>query len=271
MNLTISCLVALPVLLVAAPVFAQSLETSRDLCPDRPGLNTPACTVDSGRVQVELSLADWTRDKAGPVRTDDLVLGDLLMRVGVSDAAELRIGWSSYGHQSVRDRVAGTRASDSGTGDVTLGVKYNLMSPKGSGTSVGILPSVTLPTGTGPLNSGDWSAAVQLPVSFELGGGVSFGLTPELAAAVDGDGDGRHAAYAITGGFGFSPVDNLAVAIEAQVARDDDPTGASTASIAGIAFGYQTGENSQIDIGSQFGLNSNAADVQLYVGVTRRF
>lgn len=258
-------------LLIATPAVAQSDSGSRDLCPDRPGLNTPTCTVDSGRVQVELSLADWTRDKAGPVRADDVLLGDVLLRVGVSDAAEIRIGWSSYGHQTVHDRVAGTRLADSGTGDLTLGVKYSLMSPDGSGTSVGILPSVTVPTGTGPLQSGDWSASVQVPVSFDIGAGVSFGLTPELAAAVDGDGDGRHAAFALTGGFGFSPIDNLAVAIEAQVARDDDPAGASTASVAGIALGYQTSVNSQIDVGSQFGLNANAADVQLYVGVTRRF
>lgn len=258
-------------LLSPAAALAQEAGAARDLCPDRPGLNTPACTVDEGRVQVELSLVDWARESSAGVRTSDLLLGDLLVRVGVSDQAELRIGWGAYGRQTINNRIAGTRTSDSGTGELTLGVKYNLLSPDGSGTSVGILPSVTIPTGSGPLDSGDWSAAVQLPVSFDLGGGVSFGLTPELAAAVDGDGDGRHAAYALTGGFGFSPIDNLAVAVEAQVARDDDPAGASTASIAGIAFGYQTDENSQIDIGSQFGLNSNAADVEIYVGITRRF
>jgi hypothetical protein len=260
-----------------APLFvllfpaAASAQEGRDLCPDRPGLNTPACTIDAGRVQVEVSLADWARSSGGGVRSDELLLGDTLVRIGVSDSAELRIGWTPYGEQRVRDRLAGTRASDSGSGELTLGVKYNLMSPDGSGTSVGLLPSVTLPTGSGPLDSGDWSAAVQLPVSFDLGNDVSFGLTPEISAAVDGDGDGRHAAYALTAGFGFAPVDNLAVAIEAQVARDDDPTGGSTAAIAGVALGYQIGEDSQIDIGSQFGLNRNAADVELYVGVSRRF
>lgn len=258
-------------LFMPVAALAQAGGGGRDLCPDRPGLNTPACTVDAGRVQAEISLADWARDSAGGVRSDDLLLGDLLVRIGVSDSAEVRVGWAAYGHQSIRDRNAGTRTSDSGAGELTFGVKYNLANPDGGSTSIGILPSVTIPTGSGPLDSGDWSASVQLPVSFDLGGGVSFGLTPELAAAADADGDGRHGAYALTGGFGFSPIDNLAVAVEAQVARDDDPSGASTASIAGIALGYQTGENSQIDIGSQFGLNANAADVEIYVGITRRF
>lgn len=257
-------------LLCSTGAWAQA-ETPRSLCPDRPGLNTPACTIEQGRTQIELSLGDWTRDRASTVRTTDWVVGDMLARVGVNEVAEVRIGWTAFGRQTIRDVVAGTRATDSGVGDLSLGVKYNLMSPDGSGTSVGLLPSITLPTGSGPLAAGDWSASLQLPVSFELGGSIAFGLTPEVAAAVDSDGDGRHAAYALTGGFGFSPIENLAVAIEAQVSRDDDPSGASTATLAGLAFGYQTGDNSQIDFGSQFGLNANAPDVQLYVGITRRF
>ena len=31
--------------------------------------DTPACTLDSGHVLVELGLADWTRDTAGPMRS----------------------------------------------------------------------------------------------------------------------------------------------------------------------------------------------------------
>lgn len=254
----------------SSAAWAQA-EPSRPLCPDRPGLNTPACTVEPGRTQIELSLGDWTRDRSAAVQTTDVLAGDMLARIGVSDAAELRIGWTAFGRQTVRDLATGVRTRDSGVGDLVLGVKYNLVSPDGSGTSIGLLPSVSLPTGSGPLTAGDWSLSLQVPASFELGGGVAFGVTPEIAAAVDSDGNGRHAAYALTGGFGFSPVNNLAVAIEAQLVRDEDPSGASTATLAGIALGYQTGDNSQIDFGSQFGLNENAADVQLYVGITRRF
>ena len=80
----LSSLVSLIVLSAAAAGQAQSGAdngTVRDLCPDRPGLNTPACTVDSGRVQMELSLADWARSREGNVRSDDLAFGDLLVRI----------------------------------------------------------------------------------------------------------------------------------------------------------------------------------------------
>ena len=63
---------ALPLLFCASATIAHA-DQLRDLCPDRPGLGTPACTVDKGRVLLEVGLADWTRDDSGGTRTDTTV------------------------------------------------------------------------------------------------------------------------------------------------------------------------------------------------------
>jgi hypothetical protein len=64
---------ALVALLIAVPAAAQ--DKPRDYCPARPGLGSPACTIDPGRVSVETSLADWTLDRQGADRTDTVLIG----------------------------------------------------------------------------------------------------------------------------------------------------------------------------------------------------
>jgi len=64
----------------------------RDYCPDRPGLGTPSRTVDPGHVSVEMGMADWTLDRTSAERTDTLLPGDVLIRYGIADHAEVQFG-----------------------------------------------------------------------------------------------------------------------------------------------------------------------------------
>src|SRR3546814_7519690 len=59
-------------LAAATPALA---EEGRALCPDRPGLGTPACTVDVGAVVLEVGVADWTLDDNADSRTDSWAFG----------------------------------------------------------------------------------------------------------------------------------------------------------------------------------------------------
>jgi len=107
---------------------------SRDLCPDRPGLGTPACALDAGRLVIELGLGDWTRDKAGSVRTDAITTGDALVRFGLNDSLEAQIGWTAYGHVRTRDSATGFVDKASGTGDVTMALRQNLKTQTARGS-----------------------------------------------------------------------------------------------------------------------------------------
>lgn len=251
----------------AAPALAAE---ARDLCPDRPGLGTPACTVEAGQLVFELGLADWTREDDGPQRTDTILAGEGLLRVGLTSTLEAQIGWTAVGHVRERDATSGTVDARTRTGDVTFALRQNLYNPDGSGFSIAAMPYASLPTGGSGVGAGDWGAGLLVPVSIEAGS-VSIGLTPHVDAAVDRDGNGRHLAYGTVAGIGFDLSDAVSMAAEVSATRDRDPAGRSTELLAGLSAGWQPDDDSQWDIGANLGLNRESPDIQLYAGYVRRF
>lgn len=260
-------LAALGALLFAAPAFASD---GRDLCPDRPGLGTPPCTVEPGKVVFELGLADWTREDDGPQRTDTILTGDALLRVGLTSSLEVQVGWTVLGHVRERDAALGTIDKRTRTGDVTVALRQNLHNPDGSGFSIAAMPYASLPTGGAGVGAGDWEAGLLVPVAIDAGP-VSIGLTPHIDAAVNGDGNGRHLAYGTVAGLGFDLSDVVSVSTELSFTRDRDPAGRTTEWLAGFSAGWQPGDDSQWDIGVNTGLNRDSPDVQIYAGYARRF
>lgn len=242
----------------------------RDYCPARPGLGTPACTIPPGRVSIETGLADWTLEDGLGERSDTVLLGDTLVRAGLTDRVEFQVGWTPYGQVRTRDATTGVVANARGVGDVMLGLGVNLANPDGSGFAVAVEPFVTLPTGGAAIGAGDWGAGVVVPMSYDLGRSFSLQLTSEVDAAVDGDRRGRHLAYGAILGLGFPLGDTLSATIEGQAMRDDDPAGATTQGYASLSFGWTPSDDWQFDIGGVAGLNGDSADVELYLGVSRR-
>lgn len=147
----------------------------RDYCPARPGLGSPTCTIDPGKVSVEVGIAGWTQDKEDGIKTDAYDLGDTQVRVGVSENAELLFGWQAYSATDYRTPQG--KYSQSGIGDAIVGAKLNLKNPDGSGFSVAVQPFVTLPVGDNEVSAGDWGAGIIIPVSYELPGGASLQYT----------------------------------------------------------------------------------------------
>src|SRR3954463_629551 len=200
---------ALPLLLFAGAANAEGL---RDLCPDRPGLGTPACTMDPGHVQFELGLGDWTLTRQGGDREDDFATGDLLVRYGLTSSLEMQVGWTAYTH--VRTRSGNIVARNGGAGDVFIALRQNLHDPDGSGFSAALMPYATLPTGSDGIGAGDWGGGLIVPMSYELPGGVFLGFTARADAAVDEDGDGRHFAYSGIIGLDIPITDALGATVE---------------------------------------------------------
>lgn len=255
-------------LLLASHVHA---EDARDLCPDRPGLGTPACTVSPGGVVGELGIGDWTRDSDAASRTDTLLAGEALLRIGLTDTLEGQVGWTAFGFVRSRDRQTGAVQKDEDVGDVTLALRQNLHNPDGSGFSVAVMPYASLPLGGAPIGAGDWGAGLILPVSYELTDGLSIALTPEVDAAVDADGHGRHLGYGSVAGIGLALNDALSASTEISLYRDEDPAGHSTETLLGLSAAWQPDETTQIDLGVNLGLNRNSPDSQIYCGIAHRF
>lgn len=273
----ITCHIGLVALCAAlsctAPAGAQLLQSQplRDLCADRPGLDTPPCTVDKGHLIMETGLVDWTHEKDADTRTDTVTAGDVLLRLGIAEDMEVQAGWTAFGHVRDRDLETGAITRGSGVGDLTLAIRRNLRNPDGSGFSAAVMPYVTLPTGGHAIGAGGTAFGLLLPLSFSLSKGLTLSLTPEADATVDEDRNGRHLAYGSVVGIGVDLTDSLTGTVEFQATRDNDPAGHVTEALASLSFGWQSGDNMQFDIGGVAGLNHDSPDAEIYAGITRRF
>ncbi len=252
---------------MATPAFAD--DALRPLCPARPGLATPPCIVDAGHALAEIGLGAWTLAKQDGTRTDTIVVGDLLLRFGLDARDEVQVGLTSFGTVRTRDLSGVSRAS--GVGDMTLAFKHSLANPDGSGISIALQPFVTLPTGGSAIGAGDWGAGLIVPVGVSLSNVVSLELTPEIDAAVNEDGHGRHVALSAVEGLSFALSSKVSSALEVEEVHDADPTGTQDHALAGLAFAWQPSSSWQLDMGSVAGLDRHSPDVELYVGVSRRF
>lgn len=249
--------------LIALPAQAQ------ELCAERPGQATPSCVVDPGQVQIESSLIDWNRTDQPGAREDDLLFGDTLIRVGVTEGLEVRGTFTAYEHDRTRD-ASGIDISH-GFGDVALSAKWRALDGGDTGVSVALLPSVTLPVGAHGVSQGKWSADLTVPVDVPLSDKWSLDLSPTLSAAADEDGKGRHVAYAGAASLGYQISDAVTIGGELWAQRDDDPAGHQTLATADLTLAWQPGKEWQLDLSSYAGLTRATPDIELIAGVTRRF
>lgn len=256
-------------LVVALPGVAAAQH--RDLCAERPGLGTPACTVEPGHVLVETGAIDWTRERDDNGRTDTIGIADTLVRVGVGTATELQVGWPPYGRQRLRDATTGAVTRRGRVGDVMLGVKRNLAEPDGHGLSFALTPFVTLPVGRTPIGAGDWGGGIVAPLTYDLSDAVQVEFTAEADAAVDEDGHGRHLAYSGVAGVEWDVVEHVELVGEVQAIRDRDPAGRTTQYLAAVSAAWQPSGHIQFDIGTAAGLNHAAPDVSVYGGIAALF
>ena len=246
MGLRIKAWIAVPLLLAAGAANADDL---RPLCADRPGLGTPPCTIDPGHALVELGGVDWTTEHDATSRTDTVVAGDLLVRYGLTDSLEAQVGYTAFGTVRVRDKLTGKITHDSGTGDATVALKKNFVSPDGSGFSISAMGYATLPAGGQAIGAGDWSAGFLLPISYSLTDKLQLALTPQVSAEVDGDRNGRHLAYSNVIGLAYALTKKVTGTLEFQAIRDHDPGDHTTQLLASLSFGWQPQDDLQLDMG----------------------
>lgn len=254
-------------------VFMPSMASAeeRDYCPDRPGIGTPACTVSPGRFSAEAGIGGWTLDRDAAERQDIFQGGDLLLRYGVAEHAEVQLGWTGIGWSRTRDRETGEVDRRHGAGDVTLALRRNLMNPDGSGLSLAVMPYVSLPVGGQPIGAGDWGAGLSVPLSYELSDKWSLVSSTQVDAAVEEDGNGRHLAFGEVVGASLKIGEAVTATAEYQVTADHDPQGYAVAHLSGLSLGWQLADNLQVDAGANAGLDRDAPDLEVYFGISRQF
>ena len=257
-------------LLAAAPTGAHAADSLRDLCPDRPGKGTSACTVDAGHWQLEVDAIDVTRDRSGGATTDSWVVADPNLKYGVTDTLDLEAGIAPYEAVHSRDHATGATTTDSGIGDFYLRAKDMVLSGQ---VSVALEPYVKLPTAKRSLGNGKAEAGVVVPLAQALPDGWSLGVTAEADALENAAGHGRHGAGSLTLGLSRGVGGGVNLGAELWGGWNFDPSGHGRQRSFDVSAAWipVKDANLQLDGGVNLGLNRQTPQAQVYAGVSRRF
>ena len=265
MQRSLTCL-CLTVALRPLPASAHAEE--RDFCANRPGLGTPACTLAPGSAMVEVGIGAWDHSSDAHSVEDDTTLGDALLRVGVTETAEVQFGLTSHVIQRTRDRKTGAVSRVAGIGDGTLAVRQSLSGPNGK---IALEAFATLPFAKQPSGIGEWSGGLLLPADFELPSGFEIDFTPELDVSANASGVGHHLSWG--GVVGLSHALGKAVTLtgEMEAFRDDDPDGHSTDARVAGSLAWQVSSRFQLDFEADAGISAGAPERSLAVGLAWQF
>ncbi|MFH1498024.1 MAG: transporter [Verrucomicrobiota bacterium] len=265
----------LPLLAIVActGLTAASTQTAaRPLTTDRPDATESPYTVEPGRVQLEISAADYTRDKNNPARdgtrTETWSVAPLNIRIGLTASTELQLVYEPHIIERVKDRALATTTTERGAGDLTLRYKLNLANNQADGSPAwGLMPYVKLPTADDALGNGNVEGGLIVPFAMDLSGGWGFGAMTELAVVRNAADTGHRAAWLNTATVARDLTDRVGVFFEttALVGEGKPALTANTGFTVGVT------DDLQFDAGVNFGLTRAADDLTVFAGLAWRY
>lgn len=257
------------VLLSLSPSAAATAAAQEDLCVNRPGLDTPPCTLAHGRVTAEVGALGWDHTAQSGGFEDDLTMADTLLRIGLGSSTELQLGFGGWNHQRMRGGGGSMTATGQGLGDTSIGLRRGFGGE--ADAKIAAQVTITLPTGARGFSAGDWGASLLVPMAFPLPAGFSLAITPQIDAAVNGSGHGRHLAWGSAAGISHALGPSLSLTGEIGAYRDQDPAGPSTDARLAASLAWRVGPAWQIDLELDKGISNGAPDHALKLGFARAF
>lgn len=228
------------------------------LVTDRPDFTESTASVAPGRVQLESGYTLTRTDV-----TDAHDVGELLVRIGVAEPLELRLGANSW---HVADAPGGTTSGWTGP---AVGAKATLLEPGGDHPlvpSVALLAGTSLPAGHDELAPSGAEPEATLALGWELTGRLSLGANLTRGRPLrDGERFGRTTASLAAG---LSLTERLGTYLEAYTRRPSAPAGGDTDVLNG-GVTLLLGPDAQLDARLGAGL-AGGPDLVLGVGLAVR-
>ena len=243
----------------------------RDFNPDRPSVTNGPYTVDPGHWLLEVGLFEYTRDRYNSegIRLDSFVLGDTNVRLGLTSFAEIDLLFAAYTYILTTDKNTGAEQRQGGFSDLTLRSKINIFGGDGGPLAIGLIPSVTFPSGANGIGTRGFAGGFGLPVQFELP--FDFQLAVEsIIQTIHEPGGGSHFDYPNSVSLSHPITKKLSTYLEFAT---DTSTAAHTSWIGTIdtALVYQPVDNWQMDAGVNIGVTKAANDLFTFVGMAWRY
>ncbi len=243
----------------------------RSFSTDRPDKSTSPFTVDAGHFQYETDLLGGLYDAyaASRTRTREFFTGDPVLKLGVTNFADVEIALGGYQNYRVKDRTANSTSNFDGFGDVTVRAKVNVLGNDGGAWAVAIVPYFKIPTATRGLGNGAGEFGVTIPVQYALPFNVTALVVTEFDDFKNLTDTGRHAGYTNLINLSRPIAPKLTASVEVWSSVQTNHVASQYT--LDLALAYALGPNTQIDTATYIGLNKAAPDVVAYVGLSQRF
>jgi hypothetical protein len=219
-------------------------------------------------VQIETSVAEFTRDRHNPEREElrqtAWSIGSTNVRVGLTARSELQFVMDGY--RDVESRSPDTTERRRGLGDLTVRAKWNLWGNDEGVSALGLMPFVKLPTAREGLGNDSVEGGFIVPYASDLGSGWGFGAMTEIVVRNDAD-DGHASIWVNTATISRALTEKLGGFVEIATATGEGKPVAT----ANWGLTYAVDENLQLDLGVNIGLTRSADDLTLFTGFVKRY
>ena len=241
----------------------------RELSPDRPDKTESPYTVDAGHFQLEMDFITYSRDESVAPATETWNFAPLNLKVGLSSTTDLQLVFDDYLRVSRKNGNAPDTVQ-SGVGDLTARLKFNLWGDDAGRTALALLPFVKAPTSSAHLGNGAVEGGVIVPGAIKLVGGWDLGWESAFSLLRNTGGHGYHGDFieSVTCDRGIAG--SLSGYLEFFSDFSAEPHAPWIGSVdAGLE--YALGKNVQLDCGCNFGVTRSAEAINPFTGITLRF
>lgn len=244
------------------------------LVTDRPDFTESTDAVPRGRFQLEGGYT-FTYDHERKERLRSHTAPELLLRLGLFDDFELRIGWEGYAWESAlfeAETRAGRRVLredwSQGGNDLSLGFKHKLWEQDGLRPHFGVIGELTVPSGSAGVSSADVDPEVKLLWSYDLN--ERLALSGNVNFAVPSEDAGRFFQTAASVSAAYSLTDRIGTYVE-YFGFYPNARGSNCAHTLNGGLTFLITDNFQLDCRVGTGLNDEADDFFAGVGFAIRW
>ena len=242
---------------------------------DRPGFADSTYVLPRGHVQLELGYT-YTSDSEKRTQFWDHTIGQTNLRVGLADNLEFRTIWngfsmteSEFDSESPRTgRRYRTDDHNDGAADMLVGLRTQLVKNEGLIPDLTLLANMSIPVGTDNKTAGDVVPDARLAYGWALTEKLRLYGVGIVAAGVHESGHFPQAAG--SAGLSYAITDRIGTFVEYYgifPGREDEDC--SHNADGGVAF--LLNDNCQLDFSAGLGLNEQAADYFLGMGISFRW
>jgi hypothetical protein len=243
----------------------------REMSTDRPDQTESPFTVDAGHFQVEMDFVNGTLDNDGDEegRSEVWSIAPLNLKLGLLNNIDIQFVLDTYVDSRVEHRFAGKIDKASGLGDLQTRLKVNFWGNDGGDTALAMMPFVKWPLSSSGLRNGKTEGGVIVPFGWCFAESWNLGLMTEFDFVSDGT-DSYDTEFVNSITLGPDLTDKLGMYIEFFAVAGSAP-GFEWQGQLDVGWTYALNDNTQFDLGCNFGVTSSAPDYNPFIGLSFRF